>query len=612
MAISTNLIQIEEFEIQAGSTDIYYTTTGGLDNSLIGIYNDHYDVYPVNVEITGSGVNQRLHITYEPQTFAMNVAVLFLKGDLTINNTLTSNSETEALSAKQGKELKDLIDDIQVTGALSDLDDVTITSPSNGQALIYDNGDWVNGDVSGGGVTFPDFSDVIQTKTTISTSATYEATEDCFVKYEFVVPGNTSCTIITSDNITLFAMYSGSQLMSYIDILFIPKGTTITLTGGSYGSSVSNYTVYGVISTGGGGSDVSIKTNTTGQFNTITGGILQSCDIKLEPIQSGSGTPSPSNVRPITGHSSVEVWEHGKNLANQSTFVVGSITDAGIDTTHDRRLRSPLISVKPNTAYGFSVNSELWVMEIHEYNVNGSWLRLSAKNTQTATHTFSADAYFTKILVKKSNDLVITDNSILTQMMMNEGALKPYTPYIGYTITINLGQTVYGGSLDAVSGSGSDEWANIASYNGETITEPWLSSMDEYVSGRTPTTGAQVVYKKATASSFSTTPTQINTLIGENHLDVPLTGQSLDSLSYRKMMAWDDVERALAVKLDLSSVAPIEYTDKASQSYNQKQLFIKDNKLCQALASISSGASFTENTNFKYTTLAEIVEPFIS
>lgn len=189
MAVSTNLIQIEEFEMQAGLTDIYYTTTGGLDNSLIGIYNDHYGVYPVNVEITGSGVNQGLHITYEAQTFDMNVAVLFIKGDLTINNTLTSNSETEALSAKQGKILKDLIDAIQITGNLSDLndvdltsltggdilvydainqkwintalptipsdiadlDDVTITSPTNGQALIYNNGDWINGDVSGGG-----------------------------------------------------------------------------------------------------------------------------------------------------------------------------------------------------------------------------------------------------------------------------------------------------------------------------------------------------------------------------------------------------------------------------------------------------------------------------
>ena len=192
MAVSTNLIQIEEFEMAAGLTDIYYTTTGGLDNSLIGIYNDHYGVYPVNVEITGSGVNQGLHITYEAQTFAMNVAVLFIKGDLNINNTLTSNSETEALSAKQGKILKDLIDAIQITGNLSDLDDVeltsltggdilvydgisqkwintaqpsipsdlndlddvTITSPSNGQVLTYHDGEWINANSSAGGVDY--------------------------------------------------------------------------------------------------------------------------------------------------------------------------------------------------------------------------------------------------------------------------------------------------------------------------------------------------------------------------------------------------------------------------------------------------------------------------
>lgn len=285
MALSTNLIQIEEFEMQAGLTDIYYTTTGGLDNSLIGIYNDHYGVYPVNVEITGSGVNQGLHITYEAQTFDMNVAVLFLKGDLTINNTLTSNSETEALSAKQGKVLKDLIDSIQVTGALSDLDDVdltsltggdilvydginqkwvntaqpsipsdlndlddvTITSPTNGQALVYNNGEWVNGNVSGGGGgVFPDFSNVIQAQTTISGSATYTATEDCFIQYSFIIPGGTASSILTSNSDVLFNMYSSGQLMAYDGIIFIPAGTSITLNGGSSGGSVSKYTVYGV------------------------------------------------------------------------------------------------------------------------------------------------------------------------------------------------------------------------------------------------------------------------------------------------------------------------------------------------------------------------------
>ena len=80
------------------------------------------------------------------------------------------------------------------------------------------------------------------------------------------------------------------------------------------------------------------------------------------------------------------------------------------------------------------------------------------------------------------------------------------------SITVQLGQTVYGGSVDLCSGVGTLTMANIASYNGETIGEPWLSSMDKYVAGATPTTGAQVVYTLANPITFQLTPNQLEML----------------------------------------------------------------------------------------------------
>ena len=78
--------------------------------------------------------------------------------------------------------------------------------------------------------------------------------------------------------------------------------------------------------------------------------------------------------------------------------------------------------------------------------------------------------------------------------------------------------TVYGGSLDVVTGVLTSTMANIASYNGETITEPWLSSMDAYVSGATPTTGAQVVYTLATPLTYQLTPQEVSALVGTNNV----------------------------------------------------------------------------------------------
>ncbi len=86
------------------------------------------------------------------------------------------------------------------------------------------------------------------------------------------------------------------------------------------------------------------------------------------------------------------------------------------------------------------------------------------------------------------------------------------TSYEPYTNT----NTAYGGTLDAVAGTLSVEWANISSYNGEELPGEWISSMDIYSAGTTPTTGAQVVYALATPLSFTIDPVTVTTLIGTN------------------------------------------------------------------------------------------------
>lgn len=99
------------------------------------------------------------------------------------------------------------------------------------------------------------------------------------------------------------------------------------------------------------------------------------------------------------------------------------------------------------------------------------------------------------------------------------GATYP-TAINTYPVTFADQGTVYGGTVDLVSGKLTvEEWGNIASYNGENITEPWLSSMDVYSAGATPTTGAQVVYKLATPPrEYTLSAQQIETLLGENNV----------------------------------------------------------------------------------------------
>ena len=69
--------------------------------------------------------------------------------------------------------------------------------------------------------------------------------------------------------------------------------------------------------------------------------------------------------------------------------------------------------------------------------------------------------------------------------------------------------TVYAGTVEPVTGELSSTMENIASYNGETIGEPWLSSLDEYSAGATPTTGAQVVHTLAAPMEYQLEPQDI-------------------------------------------------------------------------------------------------------
>lgn len=65
--------------------------------------------------------------------------------------------------------------------------------------------------------------------------------------------------------------------------------------------------------------------------------------------------------------------------------------------------------------------------------------------------------------------------------------------------------TIYDGSVtlnEDGSGDVLSTMGNIASYAGETLPGKWISSMDEYEEGATPTTGAQVVYELAEPLSY--------------------------------------------------------------------------------------------------------------
>ena len=159
------------------------------------------------------------------------------------------------------------------------------------------------------------------------------------------------------------------------------------------------------------------------------------------------------------------------------------------------------------------------------------------------------------------------------------------------TITIDLGQTVYGGHLDVLSGVLTVDRANIASYNGETLPSTWISDRDAYASGTTPTTGAQVVYQLATPLEIQLTPNQVNSLLGVNNIWAD-TGDT-------------EAEYRADTTLYISRLTEPDTDMIADANIVSGQYFMVGNNLYKATANIASGASVIVGTNATRLSLAQ-------
>ena len=56
---------------------------------------------------------------------------------------------------------------------------------------------------------------------------------------------------------------------------------------------------------------------------------LKSCVVAIEPVQSGSGDPSPDNVRPISGWTGAQVSHSGADRTNPTTYPITFPSEAG-------------------------------------------------------------------------------------------------------------------------------------------------------------------------------------------------------------------------------------------------------------------------------------------
>ena len=201
-------------------------------------------------------------------------------------------------------------------------------------------------------------------------------------------------------------------------------------------------------------------------FYPVAGGGGGKLGVKAswEPVQEGSGDPSPDNARPIKGRDSVTVTRCGGNLlpfSKQSfkfTQYLGPYAvnlKAGTyylscgNVAHDGK-ENPVIAFTDETLikYYFLTKGSGQIVKL---NRDCHIIYLYANH-----YDFNGSAGIT---------------ATIEDLMLVPGTTAPttYAPYTGQTATLTLPETVYGCEVDAVTGEGRGRW-KLLTLDG---TEPW-------------------------------------------------------------------------------------------------------------------------------------------
>lgn len=252
---------------------------------------------------------------------------------------------------------------------------------------------------------------------------------------------------------------------------------------------------------------------------------------QFSPKQAGTGDPSPDNVRPISGWNEVTVTRCGKNLfgGGEENIWIGQ---TGLQPAEGAYTTGP-IPCKEDDVFTLSTSVQfapapgnigcICFYNLENEAVNRQAIVSGKSFYQTAP---SGTSYVRASCYHPEND----------KIQFEVGSTPThYEPYQGDTYNITLSETVYGGTVDAVTGEGSKTWDFITSYNGEALPGEWISDRDVYAPGTTPTTGAQVAYKLATPEPFEVSQVSIPSLGGENYFFT--NGENMDII-YNEISFW--------------------------------------------------------------------------
>ena len=202
-----------------------------------------------------------------------------------------------------------------------------------------------------------------------------------------------------------------------------------------------------------------------------------------EPTQEGSGTPSPENIRPIKGRDSVRVERCGENLLPHIfDRIPDTVTKDGLTIVKTPKGTIHVSGEKTGTNWTdlFRIalaESERVEIPAGTYSM-GSGVSLTTDKGNLHVPPFTTD---TPRIITGAYAAVNTAGTYNKDYIpaLVAGSEKPtkVEPYTGQTATLALPRTIYGGTVDAVTGVGKEVWKSITL---DGVSEKFVNEYDDY------------------------------------------------------------------------------------------------------------------------------------
>lgn len=309
-------------------------------------------------------------------------------------------------------------------------------------------------------------------------------------------------------------------------------------------------------------------------FTDGTDNFLKSLEVAIEPIQEGSGEPSPTNIRPIYGRQTETITRCGANMFS-GEMELGSIDDTtGEEVPDNTCLRNKAlytINVSGGVPFYGVVPFDYNGIKYYFYDRVGNFISCSGWQSK-GVYTPPNDAVIVRIVL--SSDYGTTYNDDIS--INYPSTITTYQSFSGHAKFILFSDgtnplTVYGGKLDVINGAltvdrafvdlGTLSWSTQGNPNTfQAVISDMLTPSNNIMCSHYPTTpastsagnmpdksiktygnssakyiivkdsnysdvatiqtamnGVQLIYELATPLTIQLTPTQVKSLQGDNN-----------------------------------------------------------------------------------------------